>query len=307
MTELKISWQDRLLDVLEPVYKPRFDPRRPERVYRTFDLRRGFGRYTELCRAAFRRASEAAADTPLHRDGLVYLEVLSPARAAELLDAIRDGSETALVKGGKRPLEGLRLRDPSLRDLLLDAVLPAAVDRHLTGFFGSEYLVLWMTVTATPPSAEPPSVSFHWHCDKGPRTHLKLIVYLNATAEHGGNTEFLALPDSLAVARAGYPFGRVRERVGDLAELARPAARALDPVRREIEPGGGVIFQPATLLHRGVTPTRGTRYAVTLCLLPSPVPWREALARGAMLDLAAQPKWPGHADELLRALGWPGG
>ena len=67
--------------------------------------------------------------------------------------------------------------------------------------------------------------------------------------------------------------------------------------------GQGVLFQPATVLHRGVSPSRGPRYVLTLCLLPSPVPWQEALRRGAIVDLADDEKWPAHANELLSALG----
>lgn len=93
----------------------------------------------------------------------------------------------------------------------------------------------------------------------------------------------------------------------DVADLERVVGQPLTTTLREMDAGGGVIFQPATVLHRGVTPTRAARYVVTLCLLPSPLHWREALARGTLLDLAAEPKWPRHADDLLHTLGWPQG
>jgi hypothetical protein len=69
-----------------------------------------------------------------------------------------------------------------------------------------------------------------------------------------------------------------------------------------MNPGDGVIFQPAMVLHRGVGPTMAPRYVVTLCLLPSPVPWQQALARGAFSDLAMDEKWYRHATELLTAI-----
>ena len=85
--------------------------------------------------------------------------------------------------------------------VLLDAVLTPEVDAMLTGFFASEYLVYWISVTVTPPDPERQTVSFRWHCDKGPAAHLKLLVYLNGTPEHGGNTEFIDLADTEGVAR----------------------------------------------------------------------------------------------------------
>jgi hypothetical protein len=184
---------------------------------------------------------------------------------------------------------------------ILSAALPEMVDDRLVRFFGSEYLVHWFTLTRTAPAPEQPSVSFRWHCDKGPRAHVKLLVYLNATEEHGGTTSLIDLAETARVARTGYVFGPSGRRTGDLAFLSRLAGAELRECRRPLRAGEGLLFQPASVLHRGISPRRGPRVVLTLCLLPSPIPWREAFRRGAMSDLAQDEKWPANARELLGA------
>src|SRR5690606_18506976 len=100
-------------------------------------------------------------------------------------------------------------------------ILRDRVDAAIAGYFGSEYLVHWIAMSLTRAAKEQESVSFRWHCDKGPSAHLKLIVYLNPTIVHGGNTEFMDRDDTLAVARQGYLFGWSKTRTGDVHHLSR--------------------------------------------------------------------------------------
>lgn len=282
--------------LLQRLYKPEVDPQRAERTLRHFDRERGFAGYHALCRDRLQRP--ATPPEVLLRDGFEHFPVLEPAQAADWLERIQASAPVRQIKKNRRALRG-HLLTPQLIDSLLDAVLTNQVDARLTGYFGSEYLVYWLTASMTLPGRESATVSFRWHCDKGPRAHLKLIVYLNGSAQHGGNTEFVSLRDTAAVAARGYVFGSVRQRSSEIATLARIAGRPIVPRRREISPGMGILFQPAGVLHRGITPVRGARYVLTLCLLPSPVPWWEAHRRDVMIDLAEDEKWPAHADELL--------
>jgi hypothetical protein len=157
-------------------------------------------------------------------------------------------------------------------------------------------------LSRTAPSTAPASVSFRWHCDKGPRSHLKLLVYLNDYSEHGGGTSYLDLAGSEAVARTGYMFARGRRRTDSLQQLADLSGRDLTAYDHHPQAGDAVLFQPARVLHSGITPSRGPRYVLALCLLPSPLPWREALARGAQIDLRTDPIWHAHASELEKRL-----
>jgi hypothetical protein len=290
--------------LVQRLWKPKFDPRRPQRVYREFDEQRGFAAYNEYCRRLY-PGTAPGKPGPLVEAGFEYVDVMPPESARRLLDSISEHAPLTYVKKNTYNLEGFRIQDRGAIESMLADALPAAVTVPAEAYFASHFLVHWFTVSRTAPAQQQKSVSFKWHCDKGPRHHLKLLVYLNATAEHGGNTAFLPQEQSALIASMGYLFGPTRSRDRDLGELSRRAGRSLQESCRELSAGQGVLFQPAVVLHSGVSPSRASRYVLTLCLLPSPVPWRDALRRGAIVDLADDEKWPAHANELLEALGLP--
>jgi len=288
--------------LIAKVYKPDADPGRAARVYREFDEQRGFGRYQDLCRARLTRAvSDAESD--LKRAGVQYHDVMSPDEAAELLEDLTANRSVANVKKGNQSLEGYPFEDHPSRQAVLASLLTPEIDRLLVDFFESEYLVHWALLSRTSVAEDQGVVSFKWHCDKGPARHLKLLCYLNGSEEHGGNTEFIDRESSKRVAQKGYLFGRVAKRTSEISALSDLAGTPLRSVLEPIAAGQAVIFSPSTVLHRGVSPTRAPRYVLTLCLLPSPLPWRQAFERGVICNLAEQEKWPNHADELLRGLG----
>lgn len=277
-------------------------PARAEATWQEFDERRHYARYLEHCRAAWQRSPEPLADINLETQGFTYLRALEPAAALACTAKLESGHQPQQIKKDSRHLEGFRVGDRQWMEGLLGQVLQGQVDAAIAGFFRSEYLVHWVTLALTRPAREQKIVSFRWHCDKGPTSHLKLIVYLNPTASHGGNTEFIDLQDTMSVARNGYLFGWSKARTGDVARLGRIAGRSLTTHQRERDAGEAVLFQPARVLHRGVSPTRGSRLTATLCLLPSPVPWRRALQSGTLSDLAMDEKWHDDALQLLAAI-----
>jgi hypothetical protein len=283
------------------VYKPNADPGRAARVYREYDEQMGFERYGEICRARLTRGVSGER-SDLLQTGIQYANVMSPDEAAVLLRDLTEDRSVASVKKGNQNLQGYRFDDHPARQAVVESLLTPEIDQLLIDFFESEYLVHWTLLSRNPVAADPGVVSFNWHCDKGPARHLKLLFYLNGSEEHGGNTELIDLEGSTRVAEKGYLFGRVAKRTSEISVLSKLAGTQLHSVLRPIGAGEAVIFPPATVLHRGVSPTRAPRYVLTLCLLPSPVPWKQAFERGVICDLAQQAKWPSHADELLRAL-----
>ena len=284
-----------LLRKIKRWFEPDLDPRRVDNVFHEFDHTRGYDAWQEHCRARFNRPLPVPANGgALTSRGFVSLQAMAPTRAAELLAVAGADEGIARLKRDSAKLEGFGLDNLALVRQLLEASLTPEVDGHCLEFFRSEYLVHWYTLSRTAPGSEPASVSFRWHCDKGPRAHLKLMVYLNDHSEHGGGTSYLDLAGTAAVARSGYVFARGRRRSGSLKELGALAGLELQAQDHHPRAGDAVLFQPSRVLHSGITPTRGPRYVLTLCLLPSPVPWRAAFERGAQVDLRRDDLW--HAD-----------
>lgn len=284
-----------LLRFVSRFYKRERDPRRAWETWKAFDEERHYDEYHRRCREAFSRVPSPQADADLAQRGFTYLRAMD-VEAAGALTAQLQAQQTQLLKKDSKHLEGFRLDDRQAMRGLLSHILRDRVDAAIAGYFGSEYLVHWVAMSLTRAAKEQESVSFRWHCDKGPSAHLKLIVYLNPTPQHGGNTEFMEREDTLAVARQGYLFGWSKARTGDVARLSKLAGRPLATQLVERDAGEAVLFEPSRVLHRGITPTRGPRLTATLCLLPSPVHWQRAFDAGGMSDLAVDEKW--HDDAL---------
>lgn len=291
---------------LNRAYGVEFDRSRPDRVYDEYDISRGYAEYHALCRSRFDRTCKVP-ENALCTAGYEKLDVLEPDYAASILSRLRGDHRLSLIKRDSKDLQGWTVPDERFIRSVLHEIFTAVVDDRLVAFFNSEYLVHWITFTAAMQAEQQRSVSFKWHCDKGPRAHLKLIVYLNATAEHGGSTEFVDIEQTATVAKRGYLFGWSHARTDSLEYLSRRVGRQLHSHAVNMHTGQGVLFQPARVLHRGVSPPGGDRCVITVCLLPSPVPWEIALARGTMSDLAVDASWHDNARQLLDRLGVGGG
>ena len=128
-------------------------------------------------------------------------------------------------------------------------------------YFGCEFAVVFFGLYG---SGED-NASLKWHCDAGPRTHLKLLVYLN---ESDGATEFLDKPSTELFKRVGYGFGPSTMRTNDLRTVAGMFDIPFNPVRLSPPPGSGVVFEPTNALHRGVYPKTGKRWILQIGLMP---------------------------------------
>lgn len=278
------------------LYKPELDESRAQRVYREYDIGRRYGEYHAHCQARFKRELESAPGTALQQRGFEYFTPLDETEAGGWRRELQENYSSGLIKKNSKHLEGFHVTDAVRVEELLVQVLAGSLDQRIMEYFNSEYLLHWVTFSVTRQAREQESVSFRWHCDKGPSTHLKLIVYLNPSAEHGGNTEFIDLEGSEAVARRGYLFGWSKSRSSDIRHLSRIAGRELTPEASPLRAGQAVLFQPARVLHRGLSPDRGDRLVMTLCILPSPVHWKIAWQSGTLFDLAVDEKW--HQDAM---------
>jgi len=287
---------DAITRLRDRFYKPELDAGRAQRVYRDYDVGRRYGEYHAHCQARFKRELEPAPGTALQRQGFEYFTPLDEMEALRRRRELQKNHSRGLIKKDSKHLEGFHVNDMAWVEGLLTMALAGPLDQRIVEYFKSEYLLHWVTFSVTRQAREQQSVSFRWHCDKGPSAHLKLIVYLNATEEHGGNTDFIDLEGSEAVARNGYLFGWSKSRSSDIRHLSRIAGRELTKHASPLRAGQAVLFQPARVLHRGLSPDRGDRLVMTLCILPSPVHWKLALQSGTLFDLAVDEKW--HKDAM---------
>jgi len=281
--------------------RPRLDPRWVERVRRRYEIDAGYADYHALCRSRFARAAFEG-PAPLLEQGRELLRVLDDSTAREIERDIETRFRCHPTLAKSRHLERFDVDDEAWSRDLLERIVTQEVDERAARFFGSEYFVYWYHITRATPVRELGLNSFRWHCDRGPVGHLKLLLYLNGREEHGGGTEFLDLETTRGLEASGYVFAPVKTRVIDLAPIAERFGVSYTPWSPEMRAGEGILFQPANVLHRGMLPTHGRRHVITVCLLPSPIPWRDAYDRARQLREHGYDKWHENAAQLREAL-----
>jgi hypothetical protein len=269
-----------MMDIIDllPWRGLKLDPARTQAARRAFDETGRYDAWAAHCRAQMARPVPEPSDA-LHRAGFEIVRLLSEADAAALKAELV--AHTDKNRPPRRDIdyaEVAQLDDVGFLTPWLERMLGGAIDTRIVGHFGSEYFIHSLAFTRTVP-ARVSRRSFLWHCDRGPRDFLKINLFFDATAEHGATTECFTRESSAAIERIGYTFGPNRWRTADAALLARRADRTALPEHPDMCAGEALLFEPSNVLHRGILPTRGTRHMLSLILLPSPVPWRDAWAR----------------------------
>ena len=107
----------------------------------------------------------------------------------------------------------------------------------------------------------------------------------------GGGTDFLGCEATERLAAVGYGFPLLEARLPDLTDLALRAGVDYPPPFAALAPGEGFLFRARDVLHRGILPTRGPRYVLSLVVLPSPETWKESLERWPLKRMQVPPHW----------------
>lgn len=187
------------------------------------------------------------------------------------------------------PNEGIvRLLDDSF-DFLRWALHPACegeIGSRLRALFRSEFSVTGIAfrrkiggvskASGKPGDAYEKSSAF-WHCDGGPTTHVKVLIYLAEASAHDGGTAYIDRSTTELFKAAGYLFPASEDRTMDLHGDARKAGFDYRETLLKPECGEAIIFQPSTTLHRARLPERGERVTMTLLCLPSAKSWAERI------------------------------
>ena len=277
----------------------------PKRVWETFtiyDRLRGFGDYLRKCQARLQREVSSSRNE-LRQNGFSLVEPLSAEEAAAFSAMLEEHGDGFMKRRGNDYTAYLQC-DERLYDPILEKVFQGTVDALITDFFGSEYVPYWAAYQVATPDVSAKR-AFCWHCDKGPSKWLKILLYFTNSDDTGGNTILLNRQESEYIARTGYTFGPLKERVEDLAPIARRHGFEIHPLQFSIRAGQGVLFEPAQLMHRGLPPSKAPRKIMQILILPSPLPWRKALEKLRAADLPARRDlaFPTSARELEEAFG----
>ena len=158
---------------------------------------------------------------------------------------------------------------------VLEAILTPNLTDRLRGFFGCNFIPQWMRWYKNDSIDPERPYAFYWHCDGGPRAHLKLLLYLNSSQVSGGNTLFLSREQTKAFEEIGYVFCNIDHRLSDLTPLSEKFMIGYDPIDYRPLSGDAILFEPSRILHKGIWPKVRKRYMIQLLFIPSMLPWEE--------------------------------
>jgi hypothetical protein len=266
------------LKFLKPWTWTKLDPARTRAARAHFDAQGGYDEWLALCQKSFRR-NAGSNGGELAEKGVEIVRCLTAQEATEAKCQLAERAEAfSASKASIDYADVMRFKDSAFMLPIVQKMLNPAMDAKLTAVLGSEYFVYSLAVNRTMPSKESKR-SFLWHCDRGPKDFLKINMFLDATAEHGGTTEFIDLENSLAYEKAGYTFGVNQRRVDDLSSINRKLGIRPKVIHPQLDAGEAFIFHPSRTMHRGFLPTKGVRHMFSIVILPSPVHWSQVWER----------------------------
>ncbi|MDX8399211.1 MAG: hypothetical protein R8K20_03065 [Gallionellaceae bacterium] len=150
-----------------------------------------------------------------------------------------------------------------------DVVFVNDVDAFLTEHFQSKYQWQWPTFDVVDSSASRYKYSERWHLDGGIPKMLKLFVYLNPVAEHGGNTLIIDRNRTEKLKMAGELWHAPEERKEDLTPVLKQMGLDSSYLAYDFEAGDAVLFSPLLLVHRCLPPRIGKkRYTICFHVIP---------------------------------------
>jgi hypothetical protein len=282
----------------------RLDPKRTQAARTHFDVTGNYDSWHAFCRQQFSRKLPNSSSV-LADKGVEVVRLLSaPEAAAAKALLLKNSEQFSVAKKSIDYADVMRFNNSKFLLPVVEKMLNKAVDARVIEIFGSEYYVHSLVANRTMPTEESKR-SFLWHCDRGPKDFLKINMFLDATSEHGGTTEFLDLESSQGFEDAGYTFGANARRVADIGSVARKFGGNVNVIHPQLEAGEAFMFFPARTLHRGFLPTRGIRHMLSIVLLPSPIHWTEAWKKTSQTEyhLKTLATFPDKAEGLYKELG----
>lgn len=278
------------ISILElPQRHYRLRPGMAEQAHVHFEQRQHYGALNAISQKIFKREA-ARIETDLCQQHRTCIRHLLPAGLCQ-----------TLIQEFERDPVGIQ--SPHVLKAILPHVFTHAVDQQLISYFGSEYCIFWWSIYAVDAGMEQDAYFTRWHADSGPDQHLKVIIYLNSSHDHGSDTAFLSLGTSQALKEVGYLFNDLADRVPDVTELCQYLGVDASESRLQANTGDCLIFNPNQLAHKAIVPTTADRrYALNFSIVPAPFDYRTMLEDYWPAAYDCQP-FSGFAEQLLQRLG----
>lgn len=228
------------------------------------EVKHNYGVLDRRARQSFARA-EQCSTTSLQTE---HIHVLRQHFPKELCESIIEEYEN-------NPED---IKSSSVIAVLLPQIFNQALDQQIISYFNSEYCVFWWSIYKIGEDITATDYSTKWHCDAGPKKHLKALIYLNGFEEHGSDTSYLSEKSTQQLKDVGYIFNDIKHRVTDLSELCQHFDIDFSPQYAKPSAGDTILFNPYQIAHRAL-PTQNSkpRYVMDFCLLQSEVPWRDTV------------------------------
>ena len=171
--------------------------------------------------------------------------------------------------------------DPHLCFELMATIFRGQVRNEIEHYFQSHFMPYYINAWRTLPKnlcdlGDRDDISYRWHCDSGPSRMLKILFYLNDFDEHQGGTLLMDLHRTRRLSEFGYTGCPINHRRENLDAILNHLGEPQQPTEFHAQAGQGFLFQNTNVLHKGMAPTRGPRFAIQIGLIPSPAPWQAA-------------------------------
>jgi len=227
-----------------------------------FEVKQQYSKLNQQALQGFKR-SEQCLDTPLKPNHLHVLKKHLDPKLCRMLIEEYEGNAQAV-------------HDDSVLQVLLPQVFNQTLDAQLISYFDSEYCVFWWSIYKVSDSMPEDAYFTKWHCDAGPKKHLKVIVYLNGFEEHGSDTGYLGKAETQQLKEVGYVFNALNDRVEDISPLCKHFNITFEPKCSKPEVGDCLIFNPNQVAHRAFLPQKNKeRYALNFCVVQSEACWQD--------------------------------
>ncbi|MEY8238710.1 MAG: GSCFA domain-containing protein, partial [Cycloclasticus sp.] len=183
---------------------------------------------------------------------------------------------------------------------IIKGILNPEVDREIKNYFKSHYAIQFIASRTLKPTDSIENVSTKWHCDSGPTNFINIMCYLDDESDHNSSTLFMSEETTDKLKKIGYAYCNLDYRQSDITDLLNEHNIKNEVFSHNFKAGESIVFCPTKLIHKAHPPRPGsTRTTVDICLIPSPVPWEEAIARG-FTPGGAYVQFQNRAVELLK-------